>query len=296
MRVIAREVVHVVAVALLALLLTSFALGTLAIPAQEVSWSCVPLGPDAAQFGWVRRTMELLSSGVTLGFCDSPITRGAIIPGTIRAAGTTGLLVLLASVCSTLIAVPLGMRLAMPGSSVAVRITRTGIDAISSLPVLVWCTLLFVVLARGFGVIPGDARHPYLTTAVAVLALVSGDRLLAELVQRVESATSDTLSEPYMRTVRAGGFGVRAHLARSLVSPVATAVLSRAMFLVSGAIIVELIFDLPGLGSLIRQSLGRATPDPKVALAATMALIAFGTVFRATRQSVVWLVDRRVHR
>jgi peptide/nickel transport system permease protein len=197
---------------------------------------------------------------------------------------------------SMLIAIPMGVRLAMPGSSAAIRIARICVDAISSIPVLVWCTLLFVVLARGFGVIPGDDRHPLLTTAVAVIALLSGDRLLAELVQRVESATRDTLQEPYMRTVRAGGFGVRAHLARSLVSPIATAVLSRAMFLVSGAIIIELIFDLPGLGSLIRQSLGRATPDPKVALAATMALIAFGTVFRATRQGVVWLVDRRVHR
>jgi peptide/nickel transport system permease protein len=182
----------------------------------------------------------------------------------------------------------------MPGSSWIVRVARRGIDAVSSLPVLVWCTLLFVLLARGFGVIPGDDKHPYLTTAVAVVALLSGDRLLAELVQRVESATTDTLGEPYMRTVRAGGFGVRTHLARSLVSPIATAVMSRAMFLVSGAIVVELIFDLPGLGSLIRQSLGRATPDPKVALAATMALIAIGALFRAGQRSAIWMVDRRV--
>jgi len=294
MRVIAQEMLHVVLVALLALLVTSFALGTLAMPAQEVGWSCAPLVPDAARFGWARRTLELLTSGVTLGFCDSPITRGAILPGTIRAAFTTGLLVLFATIGSVLIAVPLGIRLATPGSSRVVRMTRQCIEAASSLPVLVWCTLLFVLLARGLGVIPGDAKHPYLTTAVAVVALLSGDRMLADLVQRVESATKDTLVEPYMRTVRAGGFGVRGHLTRSLVSPIATAVLGRAMFLVSGAIVVELIFDLPGLGSLIRQSLGRATPDPKVALAATMALIAFGAGFRATQRSVIWLVDRRV--
>ena len=159
---------------------------------------------------------------------------------------------------------------------------------------LVWCTLLFVVLARGFGVIPGDTTHPYLTTAVAVVALVCGDRMVAELVERVELATKDTMANPYMRTVRAGGFGVRAHLVRSLVSPIATAVMGRAMFLVSGAIVVELIFDLPGLGSLIRQSLGRATPDPKVALAATMAVVAFGAACRITQRSVLWLADRRM--
>jgi ABC-type dipeptide/oligopeptide/nickel transport system permease component len=174
-----------------------------------------------------------------------------------------------------------------------VRALRRVVDAVSSAPVLVWCTLIYLVMARVIGKIPGSDDLPVVTLVLSALALVMGDRLLADMVQRVEIATRETLNEPYMRTVRAGGFGVRRHLMQSLVAPVATAVQSRAMFLISGAIIVELLFDLPGLGSQITQSLQSGDQQPMVTLAASMALVLFGLIFRAVQRVATRLADRR---
>ena len=282
-----------VLVALLATVMVSMALGTLSFSSAEVAWTCQALGAGAADFGWTRRTLELMATALTFGFCDSPITRGSIVAGTLRAALTTAQLVLAAIILVVLIAVPLGVRAATHAGSRVTRAVRGGFDVVSGLPVLFWCTLTFMVMARACDIIPGSEGHAVITAVVAVASLVSGDRLLSDLVQLVELATQDIRAEPYMRTVRAGGFGVSRHLLQSLVPPVATAVMARAMLLISGAIVAELLFDLPGLGALIRESLGRANPAPKVALAASLALIGFGLVFRALSRTAEHLADGR---
>ena len=293
MRGLLRECALVI---VLATVLVSIALGALHFPPTALGQSCQPLGPGAVDYGWARRTMELMGTAFAMGFCDSPITRGPIIAGTLRAATITAQLVLTSMTGVVLLAIPLGIRAASHDGSRVTRALRQALDVVSGLPVLFWCTLLYLVLARGFDMIPGSNGHALVTLAVAMAALIGGDHLLSDLVRRVELATREIRSEPYMRTVRAGGFGESRHLLLSLVPPIATTVMARAMFLVSGAIVVELLFDLPGLGTQIRESLGRENPDPQVALAASMALIGFGFVFRVLHRAAVYAADRRTGR
>lgn len=290
MRAITKELALFV---VLSAALACMALGTLAMSPGTLGAHCQSL--DGSALHWLGRTVELLRTAAWFDFCDSSITRGSIVAGTLRAAIVTAKLVIASAACLMLIAVPLGMQSAHPNASALVRALRHLVATLSAMPVLVWASAIFIALARGAHIIPGDERHATLSLVVAVIALTFGDRLLADLTQRVELATRDVLAEPYMRMVRAGGFGLTRHLAQSLVSPVVTAIASRAMFLVSGAIVAELLFDLPGLGALIRESLGRANPDPKVALAAALALIAFGALFRVTQFVAQRAADARPH-
>lgn len=297
-RPLARILVEDVALtAGLGVLVAAMALGTLHLSPSDVDWQCVALGDRATAMRWWARTVELLKATASLSFCDSPIVRGATLVGALRAAQTTAVLVGAAMLLSAAIAIPLGMLCATGSSRPSVaRLLHTFqrvLATISSVPVLVWSTAIFLVAARGFGVIPGDTQHATVSVALGVLAMTFGDRLLIDVLQRTEHATRDVLEQPYFRLVRAGGFGVSRHVLQSLVGPLATALLTRTMFLVGSAIVVELLFDLPGLGVVIRESLATATPAPRVAMAATVVVIGAGVAARVMQRAVTALADRR---
>jgi len=287
MREIGREfaVVFVLSVIVVAMLL-----GTIPVAGDGFTWNCRPTDVIETLPGWADRTLLLLSSGFTFHVCESSLTRGH---GVLQSALITAQLVTLSMTVLLAIAIPLGVRSGMGRNLSVTRPLRQLVEMVSNLPILFWGTLLFVLLARKFDIIAGARGHERTTMAVAVLAVTLGDRLLIDLVQRVELATREILSEPYMRTVRAGGFGVQRHVMQGLVSPVATAVLSRAMFLISGAVVAELLIDLPGLGYLITSSLSGLSPQPRVALAASMSLIFLGTVLRVAHRIVLRLADAR---
>ena len=75
----------------------------------------------------------------------------------------------------------------------------------------------------------------------------------------MRSALLDVLSEDYMRTARAKGLTKRQtlwrHGLRNAMIPVLTILGLQLAFLLAGAIIIEQVFYLPGLGRLIFQSI-----------------------------------------
>ncbi len=73
------------------------------------------------------------------------------------------------------------------------------------------------------------------------------------LVTRVtRTAMLDALGRDFVRTARAKGLGeatvVRRHVLRYAALPVVTVVGAQTVFLLSGAVIIEQVFNLPGLG------------------------------------------------
>jgi peptide/nickel transport system permease protein len=69
----------------------------------------------------------------------------------------------------------------------------------------------------------------------------------------------DTLREDYVRTARAKGVPERAvlmkHALRNALIPIVTVAGLLAGFLIAGAIIVETVFRLPGIGQLVFDSI-----------------------------------------
>jgi len=80
---------------------------------------------------------------------------------------------------------------------------------------------------------------------------------MAERVTR--SSMLDTLREDYVRTARAKGVAERdvlmRHALRNALIPIVTIAGLIAGFLVAGAIIVETVFYLPGIGKLVFDSI-----------------------------------------
>ena len=73
----------------------------------------------------------------------------------------------------------------------------------------------------------------------------------------IRALVIEELSEEYVRTARAKGAGqgriVRAHLLRNVTLPLVTMVGVQAATSLGGVIFIESVFDLPGLGGMLRR-------------------------------------------
>jgi peptide/nickel transport system permease protein len=115
------------------------------------------------------------------------------------------------------------------------------------------------VSAGGFpgwsaGLLPGLKA---LTLPAIALALPQAS-ILARVMR---SALIDTLGEDYVRTARAKGLtsgqALRRHALRNALIPVLTIIGLQFSFLLAGAIIIENVFFLPGLGRLVFQAISQ---------------------------------------
>jgi peptide/nickel transport system permease protein len=121
--------------------------------------------------------------------------------------------------------------------------------------------LLFAVHWRLFpaGGFPGWADPLLGLRALVLPALALGLVQAAILTRVTRSALVEVLSEDYMRTARAKGLSRRAALWRHALPNAAPPILTIAGLqfssLIAGAVVVENVFVLPGLGRLIAQSI-----------------------------------------
>jgi peptide/nickel transport system permease protein len=81
----------------------------------------------------------------------------------------------------------------------------------------------------------------------------------AELARHARGCVADVLSRPYIRTARARGSGsfwlIRHHILRNAAIPVVTVLGLQAGRLLGGAIIIELVSGIQGLGTLTVNSI-----------------------------------------
>ncbi|MDR1266409.1 MAG: ABC transporter permease [Propionibacteriaceae bacterium] len=189
-----------------------------------------------------------------------------ILPG----LAVTGWLVGLALPLAALAAVPLGAVAALwrrrfPGA-VASGLSQVGM----AVPVFFTGVLLVVVFAVELGWLPANGYTPltgpdgdpaqwwrHLVLPVAVLVIAQ-----ASLLSRyVRSGLVEVMTEDYLRTARAVGWtrwgALRRHGTRNVALSVVTVLGLQAAALLVGAIIVEQVFQLPGLGSALLRAVAQ---------------------------------------
>jgi ABC-type dipeptide/oligopeptide/nickel transport system permease component len=73
----------------------------------------------------------------------------------------------------------------------------------------------------------------------------------------IRALVIEELNEEYVRTAKAKGAGqtrvVRAHLLRNVTLPLVTMVGVQAATSLGGVVFIETVFDLPGLGGMLRR-------------------------------------------
>ncbi|MGX9355456.1 ABC transporter permease [Roseobacteraceae bacterium S113] len=174
-------------------------------------------------------------------------------------------LALFALVLSTVIAIPVGLfaasRRGRPGDLTVMGATQLGI-AIPNFWFAMLLVLLFAITWRVLpaGGFPGWDEGLWPNLRALILPAVALALPQAAILARVtRSALIDALGEDYIRTARAKGLTraqtLRRHGLRNAMIPVLTIIGLQFSFLLAGAIIIEQVFYLPGLGRLVFQAI-----------------------------------------
>lgn len=195
-------------------------------------------------------------------FLGRPVTRALL-----DRAQPTGLLTLYALVVATVIGVPAGIVAALRRNTLLDRalmmIAISGI-AVPSFVLGILLILLFAVVlhwlpAGGYVPLTTDPGKHFRTMVMPAFSL--GFASAALLARIVRSSMLDVLREDYVRTAYAKGLRTRAvvvrHALRNALIPVVTVIGLSLGGLLSGAVVTETVFNLPGMGQLVVQSVLR---------------------------------------
>lgn len=224
----------------------------------------------------------------------------------------TLLLVGIATVLATVIGVYLGVVSAWNRGRNTDRITTGVTLTLYSMPEWWLGLLLIAVFAVGLGpvtgIFPTGGLHSvdsepgtvgYLGDTVLHLVLPVVTLTLAYLADYsliMRSSLLDELGEPYLTTARAKGLRDvvvrRRHAVRNALLPTTTLIALSIGFVVSGAITVETVFSIPGLGLLSTEAL--SIPDYPV-LQGTFLVTSAGVIIANLIANLVYgLLDPRV--
>jgi peptide/nickel transport system permease protein len=179
----------------------------------------------------------------------------------------TAPLALMAIGLSIAIGIPLGVFAASrhggPADAGVMAFAQAGL----AIPNFWFGLLLVLVFAVGLGWLPAGGFPGWRAGAgpalkallLPALALASPQ---AAIIARVTRASMlDTLQEDFVRTARAKGLSetttLRRHALRNALIPVVTILGLQFSVLIAGAIIIENVFALPGLGRLVFQAVAQ---------------------------------------
>lgn len=159
-----------------------------------------------------------------------------------------------------------------------------------------WLGLMMMLFfSLKLGILPSygvDSGWKSYVMPVIALSLPS----LAEVIRMTRSAMLDTIHQDYIRTARAKGrleggviFG---HALKNALMPVITVIGSNFGSLLGGAVVIETVFSLPGLGNLIVTSI--RTKDVPQVMAGTLFIAFLFCVILLIVDVAYTVIDPRV--
>jgi peptide/nickel transport system permease protein len=168
-------------------------------------------------------------------------------------------LAVIAIILALVIGVPLGMLSASKPDSTRDAVGQTVALAGLSVPAFLLGTTLLSVLSANLGFNPnGQAfayffQNPILNLQQMLLpALVLGFGIAAPIIRTTRAAVLEIRSNDFIRTARAKGVPPRRlqfrHVLRNALVPIVTMTGLQFGYLLGGAVVVEQIFSLPGVG------------------------------------------------
>lgn len=199
------------------------------------------------------------------------------------------------------------LMLAIPTGIVSALRRGSGADFFSRLIALVgvsfpsfWLGLILILIfavnlrwlpvsGRGDGLVEG-------TKALILPAVTLGTAYSATLMRLLRSSLLEALSQDYVRTARAKGLHSRTvliqHVLRNALIPVVTVAGLQIGFLLSGSVIVEVVFSWPGVGRLVVDSIGAR--DYPIVQAAVVLLASMLILINLGVDIIIAMIDPRI--
>ncbi len=162
----------------------------------------------------------------------------------------------LALALAVLVAVPAGILAGVKQYSIFDYSSTVGATLGVSLPSFWIALMLIVIFAAKLGWLPAFGIASWKGYILPVVVLATEQTAIIARLMR--STVVEVMHQDYVRTARAKGLAeslvLTRHVVRNAGLPVITVIGYRIAFLLSGTIIIETVFGVPGIGRLFYQS------------------------------------------
>ena len=202
-------------------------------------------------------------TGMLQGNFGTSIRTGLPVLKEVFRVGLNTLTLTVGSLLVTLmIAVPIALYSAMRGLNRMSWLLTMFAYVISALPVfwLGYIVIYFFTHKLGlfplaFGYTTTTQKYSWLYPLLPILVLGVGNGTISEVIRYLRDEMERVLAEDYIRTARAKGASVWKHsFKEGLLIPVTEIIASKVPFILGGAVIVEQVFNWPGMGRMAWQA------------------------------------------
>jgi peptide/nickel transport system permease protein len=235
-------------------------------------------GPNASveQIGQVRDHLNLdeplpvryarwVGNAVHGNFGDSLYTHASVLSEITSRSLVTLSLVIGATAVALLIGLPLGILAGTRRGGILDRFAALGSTLGIAVPSFVVAILLIVVFSIKVKLLPTAGYvnlsegwwvwASHLILPVLALSCVP----IAELTRQIRSSLAEVLDADYIRTLRGAGLAERVvvlnYALRIAISPAISVLSVQVARMIGGAVVVESVFNLPGLGNLTKEAI-----------------------------------------
>ncbi|KUO71875.1 MAG: hypothetical protein APF77_07125 [Clostridia bacterium BRH_c25] len=180
---------------------------------------------------------------------------------------------------SVLIGVPIGIISAVKQYSILDTMSLGAALVLASIPAF-WLGLMLILLfSLKLNLLPSTGVETWKNFVLPSITLAAGT--MATLIRMTRSTMLEVIRQDYIRTAKAKGAGERRlifkHALRNALLPVITIIGINFGFQLGGAMIIETVFAMPGLGTLMITSV-RMKDTPMVMASVLFVAVAVSLV------------------
>lgn len=187
----------------------------------------------------------------------------------------------------------LGSTASLRRNTIVDRVIMVLTTAFVSMPSFIMGSLLLVVFAVKLGVVPANGSTPAgMILPIITLSLYP----MAYITRLTRSSMLDVLGQDYIRTAQAKGVSrpgiIGGHALKNAIIPVITYFGPMLAYIVTGSLVVERIFAVPGIGrSFVNSITGRDYP---LIMGTTIVLASLIVLMNLLGDIMYKLVDPRI--
>lgn len=252
-----------------------------------------------AKYGLDKPLMEqywtyLVDAFTKFDFGPSLKQRGRMVIDVVKdGLKTSAKLGLIAALWATVAGVVLGASAALKRNTVLDRIIMVISTAFVSMPSFIMGSLMLLFFSVKLGLVPANGE----TAKGLILPVITlGLSPMANIIRLTRSSMLDVLGQDYIRTARAKGVAplriIFGHSLKNALIPVITYIGPMLAYIVTGSLVVEQIFAVPGIGRAFVQSI--INRDYPLIMGTTIVLASLIVIMNLISDILYKIVDPRI--
>ena len=252
-----------------------------------------------AKYGLDKPLMEqywtyLVDAFTKFDFGPSLKQRGRMVIDVVKdGLKTSAKLGLIAALWATVAGVVLGASAALKRNTVLDRIIMVISTAFVSMPSFIMGYLMLLFFSVKLGLVPANGE----TAKGLILPVITlGLSPMANIIRLTRSSMLDVLGQDYIRTARAKGVAplriIFGHALKNALIPVITYIGPMLAYIVTGSLVVEQIFAVPGIGRAFVQSI--INRDYPLIMGTTIVLASLIVIMNLISDILYKIVDPRI--